>query len=168
MKPVLDVTCGSRMFWFDRQDTRVVYCDNRCEEHRLKDKSSTGGYRMLKVRPDIVADFTALPFPDNSFPMVVFDPPHLTNCGEHGWQAKKYGKLSGNWRKMIADGFKECFRVLKPEGSLIFKWNEHDVHVNEILALTPEKPLLGQQCGKVAKTHWIVFMKIVSVEDEDF
>ena len=25
--------------------------------------------------------------------------------------------------------------------------------------LTPEKPLIGQRCGKTAKTHWIVFMK---------
>lgn len=60
---------------------------------------------------------------------------------------------------MIRRGFAECFRVLKPEGTLIFKWNEHEVPVSQILALTPERPLIGQRCGKTAKTHWLVFMK---------
>lgn len=56
-------------------------------------------------------------------------------------------------------GFAECFRVLRPDGTLIFKWNEHEIPVSQILALTPHKPLFGQRCGKTAKTHWIVFMK---------
>ena len=29
----------------------------------------------------------------------------------------------------------------------------------EVLALTPEKPLFGQQTGRGMKTHWLVFMK---------
>jgi len=33
------------------------------------------------------------------------------------------------------------------------------VPVSQILALTPERPLIGQRCGKTAKTHWLVFMK---------
>lgn len=156
---VLDACCGSRMFWFDRQDGRAVFVDNRRETHSLKDKSSRGGSRMLTVNPDTLADFTALPFPDGRFAMVVFDPPHLVRAGNRGWQAKKYGKLEGDWRGMIRQGFAECFRVLKSEGTLIFKWNEHEVPVSQILALTPERPLIGQRCGKTAKTHWLVFMK---------
>lgn len=53
------------------------------------------------------------------------------------------------------------FRVLKPNGTLIFKWNEHEIRVREILALTDQKPLFGNRCGKTAKSHWIVFMKLV-------
>ncbi|HSH14689.1 MAG TPA: hypothetical protein VLD18_01560 [Verrucomicrobiae bacterium] len=90
---------------------------------------------------------------------MVFDPPHLVRAGKKGWQAKKYGKLEGDWKEMLRLGFAECFRVLRPEGTLIFKWNEHDVPVSQILALTPEHPLVGQRCGKTAKTHWLVFMK---------
>ena len=26
---VLDACCGSRMFYFDKEDNRVLYCDNR-------------------------------------------------------------------------------------------------------------------------------------------
>jgi len=157
--PVLDACCGSRMFWFDRQDNRAVFMDKRKETHVLTDKSSTGGSRTLTVDPDLQADFTALPFPDNSFALVVFDPPHLIRNGRKGWLAKKYGKLEGDWREELRQGFAECFRVLRPEGTLIFKWNEHEVPVTQILELTPERPLFGNRCGKNAKSHWIVFMK---------
>jgi SAM-dependent methyltransferase len=156
---VLDACCGSRMFWFDRADARAVFVDKRRETHELPDVSSTGGSRMLTVDPDMIADFTALPFEDGRFAMVVFDPPHLLRAGPKGWQAKKYGKLTGDWREMLRRGFAECFRVLRAEGTLIFKWNEHEIPVSEILALTPEKPLVGQRCGKTAKTHWLVFLK---------
>lgn len=158
-RSILDVCCGSRMFWFDREDSRAVFMDNRRESHLLTDSSSYGGSRCLTVAPDIIGDFTKMEFLDNSFSLVVFDPPHLLRAGVNGWQAKKYGKLPKEWRELIAAGFAECFRVLRPSGVLIFKWNEHEIPVSQILALTPEKPLIGQRCGKLAKTHWIVFMK---------
>jgi SAM-dependent methyltransferase len=156
---VADVCCGSRMFWFDREDSRAVFVDKRRESHQLKDKSSKGGFRELVVDPDIQADFTDLPFPSDSFALVVFDPPHLIRNGKNGWLAKKYGKLEGDWREELRQGFAECFRVLRPEGTLIFKWNEFEVPVSQILALTERKPLFGNRCGKAAKSHWIVFVK---------
>jgi hypothetical protein len=42
---------------------------------------------------------------------------------------------------------------------LIFKWNETQVRVREVLALTPERPLFGQVSGRGHMTHWLVFMK---------
>jgi SAM-dependent methyltransferase len=156
---ILDATCGSRMFHFDRESADVIFADKRCETHILPDISSAGGSRTLTVDPDMLADFTALPFPDGRFAVVIFDPPHLIRNGKKGWLAKKYGKLEGDWREDLRKGFSECFRVLKSEGTLIFKWNEHEVPVSQILALTPERPLIGNRCGKTAKTHWIVFFK---------
>lgn len=150
------------MFWFDREDERALFMDKRAESHVLRDRSSKGGTRALIVAPDLRADFTALPFPDDHFPMVVFDPPHLLNNGRDGWMAKKYGKLDQGWREDLRKGFTECFRVLKPEGALIFKWNEQDVPVSEILSLTPMRPLFGNRCGKRAKSHWLVFMKVAA------
>lgn len=158
-KTVLDACCGSRMFWFDKKNPSVIYVDKRREEHILKDSSVKGGERTLIIDPDLTADFTDLPFRDESFYMVVFDPPHLKNAGESGWQAKKYGRLDGAWKEDIQVGFAECFRVLRPGGTLIFKWNELQIPVSQILALTSERPLIGQRSGKAAKTHWIVFMK---------
>lgn len=158
-QPVLDACCGSRMFWFDRTDNRVVFMDKRRESHELTDSSSKGGSRSLHVHPDLLGDFTAIPFPDDEFSLVVFDPPHLVRSGRKSWLAKKYGKLEGDWKAELRTGFAECFRVLKRDGTLIFKWNENDVPVSQILALTPARPLFGNRCGKSAKSHWIVYMK---------
>ena len=147
------------MFWFDRQHSDAVFTDKRRETHELTDSSSKGGTRTLNIDPDFLCDFTDLPFADASFALVVFDPPHLLRNGAKGWLAKKYGKLSEDWREDLRKGFAECFRVLKPDGTLIFKWNEHEIPVSQILALTPERPLFGNRCGKTAKSHWVVFMK---------
>jgi ubiquinone/menaquinone biosynthesis C-methylase UbiE len=73
--------------------------------------------------------------------------------------AKKYGRLGKNWEEDIRKGFKEAFRVLEPEGVLIFKWNEDQIPVKKILGLTTEKPLFGHRSGKASKTHWISFIK---------
>lgn len=155
LPPILDACCGSRMFWFDRKDPRALFVDKRREACHADTRE---GRRAIVVDPDVVADFTALPFEDGSFTLVVFDPPH-TFAGPNSWTRKKYGTLEADWREQISRGFAECFRVLAPYGTLIFKWNEHRVPVSSILALTPEKPLFGQRCGTTAKTHWIVFHK---------
>ena len=159
LPPVLDACCGSRMFWFDRSDKRAVFVDKRRERHTVKDKSSRGGSRELIIDPDYVADFTALPFNSGIFALVVFDPPHFQRNGASGWMAKKYGTLKGDWREELRQGFAECFRVLKPNGVLIFKWCSYEVPLSQILALTPERPLFGHRSGKQQKTHWVTFMK---------
>lgn len=144
------------MFWFDRKDPRAMFVDIR-REHLVADTRQ--GRRDIVIDPDLIADFTSLPFPDEQFSCVVFDPPHLTRNGRKSWMAKKYGTLKGNWREMLRDGFSECFRVLRPHGVLIFKWNEGDVSVKEILNLAPVPPLFGNRYGKHLKSHWIVFIK---------
>lgn len=153
MKTILDPCCGSRMFWFDKKDDRAVFTDKRIEQHTLCDG------RELIIEPEMVMDFTDLQFDDEQFHMVVFDPPHLRKAGKDSWMALKYGKLDENWPTMIRDGFAECFRVLKPNGTLIFKWNEDQIPVKDILALTDQKPVVGHRSGKRSNTHWICFLK---------
>lgn len=152
-KKILDACCGSRMFWFDKENPDVIYQDIRSEEHILCDG------RKLEVKPDVVADFRDMPYPDGSFKLVVFDPPHLAKAGENSWLAKKYGVLSANWQDDLAKGFKECFRVLEPNGVLIFKWNEDQIKVSQIITLSPIAPLFGHTTGRHGKTHWITFIK---------
>lgn len=153
MKKILDVCCGSRMFYFDKKDERVLFTDIRKESHVLCDS------RTLEIEPDQISDFRALKFDDNTFHCVIFDPPHIKRAGAKSWQAKKYGKLSDNWRQDLKNGFKECFRVLRPHGTLIFKWNEVQIPLSKILELTDQKPIIGHKTGKQAKTHWVLFMK---------
>lgn len=150
-KRVLDACCGSRMFWFDRNHEDTLYMDKR----ELSDILCDG--RKLEVKPDIIADFRNMPFEDNSFYLVVFDPPHLLKAGDNSWLAKKYGKLDrDNWQDDIAQGFDECMRVLKPNGTLIFKWNEDQIKLSEVLEVIAAKPLFGD---RRSKTHWLTFMK---------
>lgn len=152
-KTILDPCCGSRMFWFDPKNQGVLFGDIRDEEHMLCDG------RVLQVKPDVNVDFRAMPFPDESFRLVVFDPPHLRKAGAMSWLRAKYGILSDDWQEDLRRGFAECFRVLGHEGILIFKWNEVQIKVSEILALTPHEPLFGHKSGKRVDTHWICFMK---------
>jgi tRNA G10 N-methylase Trm11 len=87
---ILDMCCGSKMFYFN------------------------------KTNPNVIFDFGALPFKNESFQTVVFDPPYLTRGGPNAWQVLKYGKLSNSWENDLNAGFSEGFRVLKSGGVLIF------------------------------------------------
>ena len=163
MKAVLDPCCGSRMMWFDRADPRALFGDRRCETITVTDRSHRDdGTRVLRIEPDALMDFRALPFPDDSFSLVAFDPPHLVRAVPKSWMAAKYGKLGADWRDDLRAGFSECFRVLRPGGVLVFKWNETQVKVREVLALTPHQPLFGQVSGRTGMTHWLVFLKEAS------
>jgi len=158
---VLDPCCGSKMMWFDHDHNDVIFGDKRAETMEITDRSHghADGTRMLLVNPDVLMDFRAMPFADRSFKLVAFDPPHLVRAGPRSWLAAKYGKLSKDWRNDLRQGFAECFRVLDADGVLVFKWNENQIKLREVLALTPQKPLFGNTSGKKAGTHWMVFMK---------
>lgn len=140
--------------WFDKNNPLCLYVDKR----EFKDAELCDG-RKFSVTPDVVSDFTNMPFDDNSFYLVVFDPPHLINVGENSYMAKKYGKLDKSWKETIKSGFNECMRVLKPYGTLIFKWNECQIPTKEIIKAIGEDPLFGHKSGKLSKTQWMTFLK---------
>ena len=150
MPKILDACCGSRMFWFDKKNPEVVFMDNREEVCELCDG------RMLRVEPDILADFRHIPYKDSSFKLVVFDPPHLIRAGENSWLAKKYGVLPKDWESYLKEGFDECMRVLEDNGVLVFKWNEDQIKTKDLLNAVGYTPLFGD---KTSKTRWMIFMK---------
>lgn len=152
-KIILDACCGSKMFWFDKHHPEVLFSDIRQEEYILCDG------RNLEVNPDVIEDFRNMSFDDEIFRLVVFDPPHMKKLGQNTWMAKKYGVLGFDWRNDLKQGFKECFRVLEKKGILIFKWNEAQIKVNEVLQLTEQKPLFGHRTANSGKTIWLCFMK---------
>ena len=159
-KYILDVTCGSRSIWFQKNCPNALYLDKR-EEHGTAIWKSTknDSVRKIDVVPDIIADFTDLPFADDTFSLVVFDPPHLEKVCDNAWMKKKYGRLEGDWRGELRKGFEECMRVLKPCGTLIFKWSEVQIPTREVINAIGQEPLFGHKSGKQAKTHWMTFMK---------
>ena len=160
-KKILDATCGCRSIWFNKNHPAAMYCDKRAEVISGVWKSTNKqSERQCVIAPDIQCDFTELPFEDNTFALVVFDPPHLKSVGENAWMAKRYGKLDVNWLQMIHDGFKECMRVLKPDGVLIFKWSETQIPAADVWKAIGEKPLFGHHSGKKMQTFWGCFMKL--------
>jgi len=133
VKLILDPASSMRSFYFDKKDKRVLFGDIRVKETHLLTNGQT-----IHIEPDEVMDFRAIPYPDETFKVVVFDPPHMLNLSEKSWMRKKYGVLDKEtWRDDLTKGFAECFRVLKDEGPLIFKWNEVSIPLKEILTLTP-------------------------------
>lgn len=150
MKRILDACCGARMFWFDKNNPDVVFMDKRKVSAMLCDG------RQLVVNPDVIGDFTDIPYADNWFNMVVFDPPHLIYAGKTSWLALKYGTIEGDWKDMIRKGFKECLRVLKKDGVLIMKWSSDQISTKDVLQVLPMQPLFGHRRGK---SIFLVFMK---------
>ena len=151
-KFILDATAGDRLMWFDRQHPNTLYFDQRPE-----------------CNPTIIGDFRKLDFPDESFFLVVFDPPHLQWLGQKSVFRRKYGALNKEtWPDDIQKGANELWRVLKPFGVLIFKWADHDIPYQNVIKLFPKRPLFGQitstnqrrKGGKPYHTYWFCFMKI--------
>jgi len=155
-KTILDACCGNKMFWLDKDNPHVLFCDNR----ELSVKLCDG--RIFEVKPDMICDFTALPFPDESFWHVVFDPPHIIHGGDKSWVIQKYGKLPKNWQQLIRSGFFECWRVLKTNGTLVFKWAETNITLGEIIKTVGREPLYGQRERKTGRTHWMCFVKFAT------
>lgn len=92
------------MFYFDKNDPDVLFQDIRQIETTLCDG------RKFTVKPDIIADFTSMPYPDESFRMVVFDPPHLKYSGSKkeakNWQMVKYGFIPAHgWKELLQRDF---------------------------------------------------------------
>ena len=161
-KKILDVTCGGRSIWFNKQHPLAIYCDRRDVEYEQvfgKGKPST---RHIKVHPDMIADFRELPFEDNTFHLVVFDPPHIVSeKGNNRWLTKAYGHYKSKEEAIasVVGGVQECMRVLKPYGVLIFKWAETSIPTPDIINEIGYTPLFGHRSGKKLGTNWLCFMK---------
>ena len=149
---ILDACCGGRMFHFDKSDPDILFMDIRSGDFSVKSKK-------VLVDPDVVADFRNIPFEDESFNMVIFDPPHLKWAGAESYMRAMYGELDvDTWRADIKSGFDECWRVLRFNGTLVFKWSESQIKLNEVLELAPCQPICGTRTS--GKTHFLVFFKM--------
>ncbi len=131
---ILDACCGSRLFWFDKNEQHTIFMDIRQETFDIHGKH-------VNVVPDVVGDFRNMPFEDNTFNLVVFDPPHLKHVGQNSIMKAQYGQLDkDNWKEDISKGFEECMRALKVGGTLVFKWSDCQINVKEVLSAIPFRP----------------------------
>ena len=158
---ILDATCGAKNMWFQPNHPFVTFLDKRDGKYmnHLFD-------RTTNINPDVVGDWTKkLPFDDEYFDMVLFDPPHIIRDKVNKCNMDVlYGYLQKDtWRMDLQKGIQELFRVLKNEGVFVFKWGQSHVLIDEILRLFPYKPLFGNKNKDISKndkdTIWLVFLK---------
>jgi SAM-dependent methyltransferase len=112
--------------------------------------------------PDVVGDFRAMPFEDGSFQLVVFDPPHLVREKQppEGINGLKYGALHPDTEQEdLGRGFAECWRVLAPGGTLVFKWAGQ---LDRVEPHFPATPIVGNRIVRASSglgTRWLIFYK---------
>lgn len=161
---ILDATAGGRHIWHsEMQDAdNVVFADRRRVQPGEIEQQEA-----WSVSPDVLADARQLPFPDDTFDLICFDPPHRIKDGGmtqlSGIIEKKYGALEAEtWQADLKDSFNELWRVLRPGGSLTFKWADVHKTSEEVLAQIDQTPLYGtvdQGRSDRSGTKWWVFHK---------
>lgn len=157
-KFILDACCSVKAMWYDKNHPNAVYIDIREEPNGFM------GYgRKEGIHPDCIMDFRKMEFPDNSFKLIVFEPPHLSKLGKTSLFRKKFGCLNAEtWQSDLKRGFAECWRVLDDYGTLIFKWSDSEIPFQKVLALIEHRPLFYNTTNYKATsvTKWFCFMKI--------
>ena len=118
-KQILDATVNGGRFW--RGSSRPVI----------------GLDIDLSHEPAIVADNSKMPFRDNAFDVVVYDPPHIPNQGKD--KSKDFNTRFGlGLRSPKEKGYtfshtyppfvEEAYRILRPEGVLLCKITDYIHH----------------------------------------
>lgn len=144
---ILDLSAGKRAVWFNRIHPDTIYVDIRPE-----------------VSPTLIADTRMLPFPDDTFNLIVFDPPHVVH-GKNSAMAQAYGAFPAEEiRDTVTRSSIEAFRVSTPSALMAFKWNTHDVKLQRILDLMEGwEPLFGHLTATRTKhrssTYWALLRK---------
>jgi len=158
---ILDACCGGRMWWWDKEHPLACYVDKR-----TRPAGTISQKPLWKVEPDVQADFRSLPFPDDHFQLVLFDPPHqVRSRAGTGINAEQYGSWQpGEREDALALGFAECWRVLAPGGTLVFKWAGRVTEVEETFPVTP---VVGTRPrGRKEGPAWVVFYKPLAEAQE--
>jgi len=152
-KYILDATASKRTFWINKEHPNTTFMDNRKE-----------------VKPEVLGDFRKMPFEDNSFNLVIFDPPHILQKEFNGKLVthQYYGILNPEtWKEDLKKGFDECFRVLKEKGTLVFKWSDCNRWANskaklkDVFEFIGYEPLIIERfkLSENSTTYWCIFTK---------
>lgn len=102
---ILDIFCGSKLFWFDKENDYTTYMDILEEKFEIHGKK-------VNVKQDVVADIRNMSFEDNTYDLIVFDPPHLKWAGKNSIMRAQYGQLDkDNWPNDVKLGMDECMHA---------------------------------------------------------
>lgn len=130
----LDSTAGNRSMWKKRNPSDLIFMDKE---------------KKLFVKPDVLCVWQHLPFRDNVFNVVYFDPPHdkFSETSVHnnpsGWHNPRYegnrkiggtfwGSMPENYVGVYSKAVLEFYRV---SNRLCFKWNNSRIDFKDILRI---------------------------------
>jgi SAM-dependent methyltransferase len=155
---ILDACCGGRHWWWDKAHPLAVYMDER-----EAPRGSVDVRPNWECAPDLLGDFRAMPFEDASFHLVLFDPPHIVRAeASKSYIRLKYGALHPDSEQDdLRCGFAECWRVLAPGGTLVFKWGAGSI--KRVEPHFPATPIIGTRSPRGGQTRWFVFYKPLRV-----
>jgi hypothetical protein len=130
---ILDAGCANRCMWRYKNNPNIIFLDRQ---------------KKLERKPDIYASNTNLPFKNDTFDTVFYDPPHAWNIPTHpfysypnntelhakypdmkqrGFAPSYYGielyKTREELVKYIYEAEKELYRVLKSDGVMWLRWS---------------------------------------------
>ncbi len=157
-KKILDACCGAKFIWIDKNNPNVIYNDIRKEKKGFLERR-----RNIEINPDINYDFRKLPFENNRFKLIIFDPPHILGKMDKSTLKACYGVLDkNNYEDVLKEGIIELWRVLDNYGTLFLKFNNVHIPFDNILNLFPVKPLIQTSTNrsKNCESRWFCFMKI--------
>lgn len=152
---ILDATAGNRMMWSNKNPPHTVFMDSEIK---------------LRISPHVFGTWEKLPFRDDAFRCVIFDPPHGFNRAGSGlWDDPKgtswYGRTIRRARLVsgIYRGAREFFRVSQ---RLCLKWSDDEISLFKILGLIPRTwmEVRRARVGRKNRAHgnstwWVTFVK---------
>jgi len=124
VRMILDACCGGKTMyhgWDKNLGDQLISIDIRALP--VRDWIGGEGYKakMAPIEPTIKADINWLPFKEQIFDAIIFDPPHL-QTDIRSFMGEKYGAWAKSqaYKNMVAVNT-EFARVLKPKGLLLMK-----------------------------------------------
>jgi len=155
--PTLDTTYGRGSWWKKWSPTTLI-----------------ANGTDPKYNPDITADFRSMPFPDESFSQITYDPPYVVKGGRRTStmedHQERYGMVNAptnpvEGQRLVNDGLAESARLLARGGVLLVKAQDY-VSSGRVHWGVDETTIFARSLG-LRKVDQFLFLNNGSAQDKE-